>query len=87
MERYTLTYDHAENITSTTDANGGTITYAYNSMGRVYQTTDQEGFSEYFYYEEENCLETRIDRRHHIRLCLHAKWPVKEQIRIRKTLA
>ena len=31
-------------------------------MGRVCQTTDQEGFSEYFYYDEEGRLETRIDR-------------------------
>ena len=31
-------------------------------MGQVCQTTDQEGFSEYFYYDEEGRLETRIDR-------------------------
>ena len=31
-------------------------------MGRVCQTTDHEGFSEYFYYDEEGRLETRIDR-------------------------
>ena len=28
-------YDYAGNITSTTDANGNTITYNYNSLGQV----------------------------------------------------
>ena len=37
------TYDYAGNITSTTDANGGTITYRYNSMGQVHEVIDQEG--------------------------------------------
>lgn len=31
-------------------------------MGQVYQVTDQEGASEYFYYDEEGRPETHIDR-------------------------
>ena len=55
-------FHYAGNITSTTDANGGKITYFYNSIGQVYQVTDQEGASEYFYYDEEGRPETHIDR-------------------------
>jgi len=41
LESYT--YDNAGNITSTTDANGGTITYQYNSFGELYEIMDQDG--------------------------------------------
>ena len=61
MEWYT--YDYAGNITSTTDANGGTITYHYNSLGQVSEITDQEGYREVFYYDEEGRPELHIDRK------------------------
>lgn len=56
------TYDYAGNITSTTDANGGTIEYFYNSLGQVCEIKDQEGNSEYFYYDSEGNLTKHIDR-------------------------
>jgi len=41
LESYT--YDNAGNITSTTDANGGTITCQYNSFGELCEIMDQDG--------------------------------------------
>ncbi len=38
------------------------ITYCYNSMGQVSEIIDQEGNSEYFYYDEEGRPKTHIDR-------------------------
>ena len=37
------TYDFAGNVTGTRDANGGVITYRYNSQGKVCEITDQGG--------------------------------------------
>ena len=45
--------DYAGHITSTTDANGGVITYRYNSQGKVCEIIDQEGNSETFRYDRE----------------------------------
>ena len=38
------------------DVNGRTITCSYNSMRKVYQVTDQEGYSEYTGDERGNIL-------------------------------
>ena len=53
---------HSNNITSTTDVNGGTITYRYNSMGQVHEVIDQEGNGEFLYCDEEGRREMQIDR-------------------------
>ncbi len=56
------TYGHAGQITSTTDANGGVITYRYNSQGKVCETIDQEGLSETFRYDREGRMVLHTDR-------------------------
>ena len=60
VEHYT--YDYAGNITGTTDANGNSITYRYNSFGQVWEIRDPEGHSEYFYCDEEGRQEMHVDR-------------------------
>ena len=72
-------YDCAGNITGTTDANGNTITYRYNSFGQVWEIRDPEGHSEYFYCDEEGRQEMHIDRNgntEHTRL-QHGRQPVR----------
>ena len=53
---------YAGNITGAEDANGGIVTYRYNSLGQVYEITDQEGNTESFYCDKEGRRETHIDR-------------------------
>lgn len=50
------------NVTSTRDANGGVITYRYNSQGKVCEITDQEGNSETFRYDREGRMVLHVDR-------------------------
>ena len=72
-------YDCAGNITGTTDANGNTITYRYNSFGQACEIRDSEGHSEYFYCDEEGRQEMHIDRNgntEHTRL-QHGRQPVR----------
>ena len=51
--------------------NGGTITYCYNSQGQVCEITDQEGNSEYFYYDGEGRQETHVDRNGNVERTLY----------------
>lgn len=46
----------------TTDGNGNSVQYRYNSFGKVCERIDQLGYSETFQYDEEGNLFLHIDR-------------------------
>jgi len=52
----------AGQIRRTTDGNGNSVQYRYNSLGKVSERTDQLGYRETFQYDEEDNLTLHTDR-------------------------
>ena len=60
--REKFTYDYGGNVTSTTDGNGNTIQYQYNSLNKLGKIIDQQGMEEIMLYDITGNLAYKKDR-------------------------